>query len=329
MYPSNILSFLEKIKTGEIYNSELHEFIKICYKIGVGYLLKKHQKHKKLLSASGINFFDITVDSITPLFIKNNSLNMMGIQNSLSKWKKNISSNNDALFFLQKLITKRIDQTVNKILSEIDPVFGKILNNVMYYSKTKGLKRSYYFGEAYLIDIGANKITESVIKGDEFNNIPAELFIGKTNMVIDNVYNYIKNNTSYFAAIPINSLVLRLKHLYANEFNNNQFTEDNYQSVYFINQIFEDAIFKLNVLIDDNYIAKNKLSESEGVKFKLALKDISFDMKDGGINRGLVDYIQPYFDEKTFNDAKDKFYNILEYLYRLLRKEIKKSLVNT
>ncbi len=326
MNSENILPFLAKIKLGTISNAELRELIEFCSRIGVFYLNQKHQKLKKSFSASGITFFDVTVDSITPLFIKNSLFNMTGIQNSLSKWKKDISSNSDALFFLQKLITKRIDQTVNKILSEIDPVFGKILNNVMYYSKARGLKKTNYFGQAYLIESSADQIIGSVIKEDEFNNIPAEFFQYKTDRTINNLFNYINNNTHYFAAIPINTFVLKLKHLYINEFNNKQLTEENYESLFFINQIFEDAIVKLNVFIDENYTAKNKLSEADGVKFKMALKDISFDMRDGGINRGLIDYIQPYYDGRTFNSAKEKFYNILDYLYRLLKSDIRKSL---
>ena len=321
-----ILYYLKKINCGEIERPELREFIEICCRIAEDYLNKKHHKYKTIFSVNRIDFVDVAVDSITPLFITNDSLDLTGIRKALSKWHRGIPTEGDAAFFIHKLIWKNADQTVTHILSELDPVYGKLLKEIMIQAEYNGYRKIYYFGQSYLVEADNKHVKGTLITDEAFDEIPAEIFRYKINSAIKNLFEYLKDKTCCFPAIPLNNLVLRIKQLYINGMDFSESIQENHESLLFINQIFSESLLKANALIDQLYIAKNKLTPSEGDIFKKVLTDISIDLKNGGISRGMEDYLNPYFKELTTAELKEKYHNILDYLIRLLKKDLADAL---
>ncbi|MCX8010291.1 MAG: hypothetical protein N3A61_04010, partial [Ignavibacteria bacterium] len=61
---------------------------------------------------------------------------------------------------------------------------------------------------------------------------------------------------------------------------------------------------------------------------KNALEDIAYDLKDGGINPGLYDYLHKYMDKLKIEEYKSNYHNILEYLVRLMKEKIKLNIKN-
>ena len=55
---------------------------------------------------------------------------------------------------------------------------------------------------------------------------------------------------------------------------------------------------------------------------KEQLECIVYDMRDGGINPGLHKYFLEQFSTITFDDYQNKYQNIFEYLFKVLKKEI-------
>ncbi|MCL5031123.1 MAG: hypothetical protein M1480_19125 [Bacteroidetes bacterium] len=321
-----LLTFLNKINTGKINRSEMREFIEICCKIGVICLNKKYHKHKTFFSINGISFIDVAVDSISPLFVVNETFNSTEINKSLATWGKKISSEREASFFVYSVVWKRVDQTVNQILAELDPLFGKILTNIIYHVKQNGCKRIYYFGQAYLVETGNAKITGTLIDEHEFNDIPVELIKNTYDKIIKDLIDYIKKRTNHFPAIPLMNLATRIKNLYANQTVLLDFIEENHEFSIYINQILKESLERMDSFIDINYVAKGKLSDSEGEIFKIALKEIAIDLTDGGISHSIKDYIIPHFADFNNHEVKDKYHNILDYLYRLLKKDFKNAI---
>lgn len=321
-----LFSLINKIATGKLERSEQKELIEICCRIGVVCLNKKYHKHKAFFSENGISFFDVAVDSVYPLFIVNEPFNQTVISKSLENWGKEITSASDASFFIHSVVWKRVDQTINHVLGELDPLFSKILTNLSYHIKQNACKKIYYLGQAYLVETGITKIKGTLIDENEFNNVPLELIKNKYDTAINNLFDYIKSSTNHFPAIPLNYFVNRLKNLYVNEIISQNLVEDSLESSYYLNQILKESLERMNLFIDENYTAKNKLSESEGEIFKKALKDIAFDMTSNGISRGIEVYLFPYLTSLTDDEIKKKYHHILDYFYRLLKKDLKNAL---
>ncbi len=322
MSKESILSYLGKIYSGKLERAELRKIIEISHNIALIYLEKKYYRYKSYFSNYGKFFSDIAIDSITPLYVKKNSLDLNLVKKTMSKWNKEINSEEDAAFFLYNLIWKRVDQTVVAILHELDPLYGSILNSIMYYVKNNGYKKIYYFGHSYIVEAGNDIIKGTIIAESEFNNLPAKLINNKINTAINNVFDFLKNNTEHFPAIPLNYLVVRIKQLYLNNNNTDGIIEDYHDSRLFVDQVISDSLGKVNSIIDNRYVTKNKLSAIEGDIFKKVLVNIANDLKGGSISPGLDDYLKPYFIESTNNDLKIKYHNILDYLLRLLKKYI-------
>ncbi len=316
----NILSYLGKIYSGKLERAELRKFIEISHNIALIYLEKKHFKYKSYFTNNGKLFNDIAIDAITPLYIRKNSLDLNLIKKAMSKWDKDITSEEDAAFFLYNLIWKRVDQTIVSILHELDPLYGSILNSIMYYIKNNDYKKIYYFGHSYIVEADNDIIKGTIIAESEFNNIPAKLINNKINTAIKNVFDYLKNSTEHFPAIPLNYFVIRIKQLYLNDNNSDGIIEDNHDSRLFVDHIISDSLRRVNAIIDNRYVTKKKISIDEGEIFKKVLENIAIDLKGGSMSSGVDDYLKPYFNNLTNNDIKIKYHNILDYLIRLVKK---------
>ena len=322
MSKESILFYLGKIHSGKLERAELRKFIEISHNIALIYLEKKHFRYKSYFTNNGKFFNDIAIDSITPLYIRKNSLDLNLIKKTMSKWDKEITSEEDAAFFLYNLIWKRVDQTIVAILHELDPLYGSIQNSIMYYIKNNGYKKTHYFGHLYIVEANNDIIKGTIITESEFNNLPAKLINTKINTAIKNLFEFLKNSTEHFPAIPVNYFVIKIKQLYLNANANNTelIIEENHDSKLFVDQIISESLSKVKTIIDNRYVSKNKLSMDEAEIFKKVIENIAIDLKGGSMGKGLDDYLKPYFNNLSYNELKNKYHNILDYLIRLLKK---------
>ncbi|NCS87775.1 MAG: hypothetical protein AUK34_11320 [Ignavibacteria bacterium CG2_30_36_16] len=90
-----------------------------------------------------------------------------------------------------------------------------------------------------------------------------------------------------------------------------------------VNRALDAAFTKMQ----DSYINKGKLEINEAERIKRAIELIVYDLRDGGINSGLHKYFLEQFPELTFNDYEDRYQNIFEYLFKVLKKKIAEQLI--
>ena len=322
MHRERLLHYIEEIKSGEIERANLKQFIEICLEIAVTYLNSKYYKYINSFSQIGLTFKDISIDAVTPLFISKNSRNLTGFQKSLSLWRKEIDSESNASFFVHKLIWKRIDQTVVTLLSEIDPVSSKLLKNVIYNAKNNGYKKAKYFSQICLVEDCIHIIDKPVISKEDFSKIPLSYFKGSLNNVIAKLFDYVKTLPQYFSAIPVNLFVAKLKLLYYENTSEPKLYEEQFEILIGIDNLINSSIKKTFSKIRVDYVLKNKLTEQEENYFQLAMMDIVRDLKDGGMNCGIEEYLKPYFSNTPVKDLRDRYHNIFDYLIRMLKKDI-------
>ncbi|MCZ2267438.1 MAG: hypothetical protein LC124_01140 [Ignavibacteriales bacterium] len=288
---------------------------------------------QRIILRDEISLEDIAIDSITSLFERDQTgcfKNIVGLFNS---WQPPIKSEEDALYFLNKLVQKRVEQYISFLLRESDPFFSKLMDSVNYLIKKhrpsepdkSSFKKINYFGTVFIVASDTENISGKTIPIEEFEKLPAELFIGKNNL-LHNIFQYLNSETSYVSAIPFNALIHKLKELNTALYNISESTTEQNDNIE-INSIVAQALNKTIQKLDDTYISKEKLSMDEGEKFRKALMDISRDIKDGGVNPGLYKYLLAHIqalDEETY---KQKYHNILEYLLKVLKQNIADELV--
>ncbi len=303
----------------------INNLVEICFKIALNHLRFNYKKVQRIILRDEISLEDIAIDSITSLFERDQPGCFKNILEPFNSWQPPIKTEEEALFFLTKLVQKRADQHISHLLRESDPLFSKLADSVNYLLKKYSYRKTSYFGTIFIINSLTENISGKTIPIEEFEKLPAKLFTEKKNL-LQNIFLYLNSETSYVSAIPFNALIHKLKELNTALYNISESTTEQNDNIE-INSIIALALNKTIQKLDDTYISKEKLSIDEGEKFRKAMMDISRDIKDGGVNPGLYKYLLAHFqslDEETY---KQKYHNILEYLLKVLKQNIADELV--
>lgn len=263
---------------------------------------------------------------MAPLFCKNKNEEPFPIIKEFQSWQPPIQTEDDALFCLQKIISGRVEQYISKMLKEQDIFFAKILDSVNYLIKKNGYKKVSYFGKRYIVQSTCEEIKGKVIDQDSFDKLPCGFFQNRKTILTD-IFDCIKKETEFFPAVPLNALVLRLRTLNDNILKTRDVTSNtslNFDVNEVVNLGLSCAIEKL----EGSYTSKGKLNECEREKLRQALEDMAEDLKDGGINRGLYEYLKPHLRSMEKDEYQIKYHNILEYLLKVMKNTIKEQIMD-
>ncbi len=307
----------------EFNEGNLNPHIEKSFRIAVQYLRSIHQRIYKLLNYNENTIEDLAIDAIASLFIQNGN-NELPIKKAFDNWQPPVKTEEEFLFFLNKVIANRVEQHITHLLKEADPLFSTIFNSVNYLIKKNGNAKTKYLGSIYIIESGLKKINGRVINQDSFDLIPAKQFT-ENYMLLKNLFFYIKTETDFFPAIPLNTLVQRFKELKTSGYHFADKVESPAKT-YEINELVSKGLAAAKEKLNDTYVMKKKLSQDEAQNLFKALKDISEDLKDGGVNPGMYEYLKPYFEVLSIEDYKKKYHNILEYLFKVMRSTIAEEL---
>jgi hypothetical protein len=306
----------------------LNRLVEICYKIALSQLRFNYKKVQRIILRDEISLEDIAIDSITSLFEKDESGCFKNMLEPFNSWQPPIKTEEDALYFLNKLVQKRVEQYISFLLRESDPFFSKLMDSVNYLVKKHNpsepdrscFKKISYLGTVYIINSGSEEVSGKTIPLEEFEKLPALLFRERKNL-LQNIFQHLASETSYISAIPFNALIYRLKELNVALYKVSESTTEQNDNIE-VNSLIEQALSKTFYKLEESYLHKEKLSLEESQKIKKALIDMSNDIKDGGVNPGLYKYLLAHYDELDEHTYKQKYHNILEYLLKVLKQNI-------
>ena len=314
------LGVLDLLNESASDRKALNSLIENCLKIAVHYVKINSKKVFKQLNNEQETIEDIAIDSITPLFISNIN-NEYQISRIFHEWGNKIYNERDALYFLNRIISRRVNQRITHILKESDPFFAKIYDSVGYLIKKDGYKKQNYFGTVFIIE---KKIKYSVIDNDAFKTLPFKLFINH-NKMISSLLDYIAKQTVYYPAIPINALVKKLKQI---SFDEPIRTDESasYLLNYEMKETVETGLNDAKQKLRYSYKQSDKLSDFEIKSFGNTLNDIAYDLKNGGMKPGLYEYLKFNMPELEREQFRIKYQNTLEYLLKIMKKRVAEEL---
>ena len=245
----SILTALKSLKKPNPEQKYIDEIIEISFKIAYAYLKDIHNQVNVDLSIDGSKLEDIAIESIQHLLFMNEDGYLFAFNNAINKNQSFLQSEEDAIYFLNKIVSQQVENRISRLLKENDLSFARILNWVELLAKREGYKKINYFGNNYLVENDAKQISGIVLNENDFNILPIELFNNKDEVLRD-ILNYLKNEDKFFPAIPINILVQHLKIL---------FVKDN---------TLEKNLKEVSETINSNFQNKNnfKVGESKNKK---------------------------------------------------------------
>ncbi|MCH8032177.1 MAG: hypothetical protein IH950_00280 [Bacteroidetes bacterium] len=316
--------FFTKLCDGEYTTGELNNFIERLFKIGESYLNHRYSRIKNLVNSNQDTLEEIAIEAIAPLFQNANYNNHFNIVDDIRNWNPPINSENESLFFLNKIISNRMEQHISRMLRESDPFFSRILDSVNYLIRMGGYKKVSYLGKVHITEPKNSNINWIVITDNEFYKIPTYLFY-ESKILLKSLFYFIKTETQYFPAIPLNELIFRLKHINLSDYLSSDYVNDISDKIE-ISEILNIALSYTEKKLKSSYLDNGKLTIEEYESFKCALKTLAADLGDGGVNPCLYKYLAPYISGLTKEEYQKKYHNILEYLLKQLKSKIAKEL---
>ena len=317
------LKILVSLKTSQISRVEVNYLIETAQSYAYTYLKYRYKNLDKIFLAEDVTLNELAIDAIAPLFERNDDGTLIKIKAAFENWQPQIETEEKAQFFLNKMVAKSVEKYVSELLRDSDPFFSKLLDSVNYQVEKHDYKKKQILGTTYIIENENLKRIGCLPDAQFILDLPAELFLD-TGTMLHNIFAHLKNQNEKEPAIPLNALINKLKRIKSNNLNFSDKVE--FGNELTIESILENALKKSFHKLDESYFDKGKISVQEKLGIEKALRNISFDMKDGGINPGLHRYFLEQFPAVSFIDYQHKYQNVFEYLYKVLRKEIVKQL---
>ncbi len=316
----NLLPILKNLRDQSINQKEINFLVEKSYKISIQYLRIYQTKLSKILKQNDLTLNDIAIDAIAPLFQRDKNNVFFVIKKSFNNWTPPVLTEEDASYFFCKIITKNAEQHISKLLKNSDPFFAKILDSINYFLRKEQYCKINYLGHVYIVETDIDKIPANIIDNEQFEKLPASLFIEQKTL-LNNLFNYLRKETNFYPAIPLNQLVQKIKNLKVSISHIEEYTSGIVKTLE-INEKVNKGLKSAKELLISTYLNKNKLNKNETKNFEKALMDISQDLKDGGINPGLYSYLDRYFVDLSRDYYDKNYHNIMEYLIRVMKRTI-------
>jgi hypothetical protein len=314
-----LLSTLKLLLSEQSDRNNLKELIEYSSQTALQFLNKKYQFDRNKFLKLGYTFTDIAIDAITPLFIINQKTNELGIVKSLKDWQRPIDTEDAAQYFINKIVVNRVEQELIRIYKDADPFFAKIHDSVSFIAEKEGYLKQTCFGTVYVCF--ENKDEKQLMPADQFERIPDSLFAGKIKSVIINLFGYLEKETEYQAAIPVNAFIHRIKRIHFSDSAFNQtYISEHFEERIDVAKIIAESLDTTLLKLNNSY--SHKLNEEEHGAIKKALADISVDFSNGGLSNDLYGYLGNHLSPMNKEMFYKKYHSILDYLLRIMKKEI-------
>ena len=317
--------FLQDLGANKYNKIDLDNFIEKLTKIAESYIRYNYSRIKKIVNPFQDSFRSIALEAITPMFLESNYNDQFIIVDLIKNWNPPINSEEESLFFLNKVISNRIEQHISLKLRESDPLFSKLLNSINYLIRSGGYNKVNYLGKVYLTESTNKKIDWVVIDDSEFQKIPSYLFYEKKTL-LQSLFEFLKTETNYFPAIPLNELIFKLKHISQSDYVYKNSHEDVVEQIE-IDETVDSGLKYIEDKLKSAYYDKNKIDQAEYKNFKKALNILAIDLRNGGISSNLYSYLHPQFDELTKETYQRNYHNIFEYLVKLFKNKVTEELM--
>lgn len=322
----DLLPVFDTLLLGKLGQKENNVFVEYCYKLALGYAKHRLNKNPNLYYNAEISAGDLAVDAVADLFSSSSENPFSHIVSSFKNWSPEITTEDEAAFFINSLVMRKVNQQYQAALSYYDPFYAKILHSVDHLVKKETLVKDYYLGVCFICKEKIKDIHGQFIDEDSFASLPVQLFKQRKTM-LQNVLVFLEEETEFFPAIPLHTLIQKIKHINLDPYLFKEYEEEtvSFSADEMINLSFAKTVEKL----EKAYIAKGKVTEEVAGIFKRSFKEMGEDLKDGGLKPNLFYYVEQSSTELSKEEFHAKYHNIYEYLTKLFKQNIAEELKKT
>lgn len=298
---------------------ELNGLIEECFKLATVHVRYQMSKLHKPGIMGDLTAKDIAVDAIAPLFTPAPDGFIRHLSESFHGWNPPVKSEEDAHFMLISILSHRVKQHIQIMMRESDPFFAKILDSLNYHIKKEGLIKTEKLKVCYISLTGSKDGEMEYCAYDDLLKLPGTMFAIR-HISIGKILSQIRKDERP-AAIPLLALAKRIKEVNLS-FENPVITCHKTETDYDVDSLSDLAKKAVYQKLRHSYLDKGKLNGHETVLMERAIAEMLLDLRDGGIKPGLYHYIEMIDGSICPETFKQRYHNILEYLFRVLKKEL-------
>jgi len=298
---------------------ELNSLIEECFKLATVQVRYQMSKLHKPGIMGDLSAKDIAVDAIAPLFTPADDGFISHLHDVFTGWSPPVISEEQAQFMLVSVLAHRVKQHINTMMRESDPFFAKILDSLNYHIKKEKLIKTEKLRVCY-ISLSDHAGSDIAYCGyEDLLSIQATLFSIKHISISEILHQLMKNDQP--AAIPLLALAKRIKEVNLSH-ENPVITCHKTETEFDVESLSTSAKKVVFEKLKHSYLDKGKLNHREADLMERAIAEMLSDLKDGGIKPGLYHYVEMIDSTICPEIYKQKYHNILEYLLKVLKKEL-------
>lgn len=300
--------------------SELNLLIEECFKIATVQVKYQIIKLHKPGIMGDLTAKDIAIDAIAPLFTPSSDGLIHQLAGVCSDWTPPVTTEEQAGFMLISVVAHRVKQHIHTMMRESDPFFAKILDSLNYHIKKEKLVKSERLKVCYVSQFDPAKFDIEYFAYEDLLKLHSDVFTIK-HISVGEIIFQLAGDDNRPAAIPLLALAKRVKEVNL-AFESPVIVCQATDTEYDVEHLSSEARQRVLEKLSHSYLQKGKLTEREAVLIETALNEMLTDLRDGGIRTGLYHYIQEQDGTISPEIYKQKYHNILEYLLKVLKKEL-------
>lgn len=321
----DLLGLIIEMRDGIASQAGVNHLIDVSYKLALYKIKKNFHRIITLKNKWDLSVEDMAMEGVSNLFVTNSKREMMNIRCSLISWNEPIRDNKEAVSFLNKMVSSSVDQYINRMFREADPFFSKVLDGINFTIKHNHYKKQNYFGSVYIVKKFCGEIPGNIIGYEEFLKIPVNLKKTKKDLLCW-YFDYLEQNTSFFPAIPLNTLIEKLLGHNRNSTDNVLIKAPSPFNRISTDDIIACSLTEITSKFQTSYIDKKKLTSEDAEIISAAMADIALDLREGNSIGSLPGYIKMYKDDLSKEEYRIVYQNIFEYLVKTFKHLIAKKL---
>jgi len=187
----SVLAIFKSISENKSSRSEVNHLIELSQSYAYSYLKYRYKNLSKILMSEDVTLQELAIDAIAPLYERDETGTFIKITKSFNEWEPSIDSEEKAVFFLNRIVSKSTEKYASELLRQSDPFFSKILDSINYIIEKENYKKKQILGTTYIVEDENVKKIAALPDCQFMYELPIEMF-SDNNRMLPELFNYLK-----------------------------------------------------------------------------------------------------------------------------------------
>lgn len=318
-------------KCNSVERKNLEKLINTCHTMALAYLRMKASSNK-LYMVRGERLEDLAWDYIAELFEKNSHGALIKLQDYFENSQLNEFSEHDIKIELRKLVFTKVEDNIFRSFGEKDPSLRKIIRNLKLAIRDNDCKTRVCYRDGLIIVDQEEKLHLPMMPSEFMEIKLCSCLEEKMQIpeILIEVIDVLQNQDQYQKKFPLVRLasVIRATFVHLHEpmaeTNEKPKADQNVLNTEFENFLTE-SVEMVETSTGLSYLSKGKVTSEQLDIYMKAAKDIVRDFfTDGKTEFSQYEYLKNYMPELEYEEFRQNNRQILEYLVKLVRKDVVK-----